>query len=174
MRILIVVVLGIVAGCRLPFDGMCIHERRILYLEGTLDSIHAPGTVTGPVSITIHEVRNHRTKQDRYFEHFSWSVRSSDINPTAVSAVHVHERDTDLLLFQLPLGSNNPVPGIITERTSWQPTDAALPWPEVYDLLGSGRGYLDVHVGGSDDPAMRATLAARNANWAQFIHSSCS
>lgn len=173
MRILIVVLLGIVAGCSLPFDGMCIHERRILYLEATLES-NATATATGTAGITIHEVRNHRTKQDRHFEVFSWSVRSSEINPSAVSAVHVHERDTNLLLFQLPLGSNNPVPGIISERTHWLPLDAARPWPELYDLLGEGRGYLDVHIAASENPVMRFTLAARNPNWAEFKHSSCS
>ena len=174
MRLLTIVLLGLVAGCRLPFDGMCINERRILYLEGSLESIGPTGTATGTVSITIHEVRNHRTKQERYLEHFSWSVRASGIDPSAVSAVHVHERDTNVVLFQLPLGSQNPLPGVITERTSWHPPDGAIPWSEVYELLGAGRSYLDVHLGGSDNPTMRANLAARNANWGQFVHSSCS
>lgn len=174
MRVLLIALLGIVTGCGLPFDGMCINERRILYLEGSLESVDPSGTATGTVSITIHEVRNHRTKQERYLEHFSWSVRASGMNPATVSAVHVHERDTDILLFELPLENATALPEVITQRTSWQPPIGPMPWSEVYDLLGSGRGYLDVHIGGADTAAMRSTLAARNANWAQFIHSSCS
>src|SRR5688572_16288190 len=125
MRVLTIVLLGMVAGCGLLFDGMCINERRILYLDGSLESIDATGTATGTVSITIHEVRNHRTKQERYLEHFSWSVRASGMDPSAVSAVHVHERDTNLLLFQMPLENANALPEVITQRTSWDPPNAA-------------------------------------------------
>jgi hypothetical protein len=174
MRVLTLLLLVIVAGCRLPFDGMCIDERRILYLEGSLESSDATGAATGTVSFSVHEVRNHRTKRDRHIEHFSWSVRATGIAPSAVSAVHLHERDTNLVLVELPLENATALPDVITQRTGGPPPNAALPWSDVYDLLGAGRVYLDVHIGGSGHHTMRADLAARNPNWQQFIHSSCS
>ncbi|MDQ3070617.1 MAG: hypothetical protein M3R55_12930 [Acidobacteriota bacterium] len=51
---------------------------------------------------------------------------------------------------------------------------AIAQWSEVYELLGSGRGYLDVHVGGAGSPVMRANLAAQDATWRNFVHANCS
>ncbi|MDQ3069901.1 MAG: hypothetical protein M3R55_09260 [Acidobacteriota bacterium] len=87
----------------------------------------------------------------------------------------MHERDTNRLLFQIPLENANAPADVITQTFTRRPHSGAIAqWSEGYELLGSGRGYLDVHVGASGEPVMRAGLTAQNANWLGFIHANCS
>ncbi|MDQ3069875.1 MAG: hypothetical protein M3R55_09130 [Acidobacteriota bacterium] len=63
----------------------------------------------------------------------------------------------------------------VTQTFTRRPHSGAIAqWSDVYELLGSGRGYLDVHLGGSGAPVMRADLTAQNADWLGFIHANCS
>lgn len=89
--------------------------------------------------------------------------------------MHVHERDTNRLLFGLPLENPSALPDVITLTFSPRPHNGIIAsWSEVYELLGAGRGYLDVHVAGSSEPVMRANLTAQFANWRDFVHANCS
>jgi hypothetical protein len=174
MRVLTIVPLLIAAGCALPLDGGCINETRNLSSGGTLEPTSSPGTSTGTALVVLHEARDYRTKQTSG-EEFLWSVRAPGIDRSTVSAVHVHERDTDRLLFQIPLENTNAPADVITQTFSRRPHNGAIAsWSEVYELIGSGRGYLDVHVGESGTPVMRANLTAQNPNWRDFIHADCS
>ena len=174
MRVLTLLLLVIVAGCELPFGGGCLDEARNLSLAGNLESTGSTGTITGTAAVSLHEARRHRTKQTTE-EDFLWSVRAPGIDRSTVTAVHVHEVDTNRLLFQIPIENTNAPTDVITQTFTRRPHNGAIAqWSEVYELLGSGRGYLDVHVGGSVSPAMRATLTAQNANWRDFIHADCS
>lgn len=173
MRCVIVALLLTAAGCANPFSGSCINETRNLSLAGTLEPTAPTGT-SGAALISLHEARNFQTKRTA-LEEFLWSVRAPGFDRSAVSAVHVHERDTDRILFQLPVENTNMPADVITQTFTRRPHNGAIAqWAEVYELLGSGRGYLDVHVGGSGNPVMRANLAAQNANWRDFIHANCS
>ena len=166
--------LAITAGCALPLDGSCINETRNLSLSGDLEPTGSAGTGSGAALISLHEARDYQTKRTSE-EHFLWSVRASGIDRSAVTAVHVHERDTNRLLFQLPIENTNAPADVITQTFTMRPHNGAIAqWSDVYELLGSGRAYLDVHVGGSSDPVMRAGLAAQNANWRDFIRGDCS
>ena len=174
MHVLTVVLLMIAAGCDHPFSGGCINEARNLALGGTLEPTVPTGTMTGTATVSLHEARHYRTKQTAD-EDFLWSVRATGIDRSTVSAVHVHERDTNRLLFQIPLENTNAPADVITQTFTRRPHNGAIAqWSEVYELLGSGRAYLDVHVGGSGNPVMRANLTAQNANWRDFIHADCS
>ncbi len=174
MRFLTIVLLVIAAGCEHPLGGGCINETRNLSLGGTLEPTASTETITGTVLVSLHEARHYRTRQTSG-EDFLWSVRASGIDRSTVSAVHVHERDTNRLLFQIPLENTNAPAEVITQTFTRRPHNGAIAqWLEVYELLGSGRGYLDVHVGGSGNPVMRANLTAQNANWRDFIHADCS
>ena len=174
MRVLTIALLVIAAGCENPFGGGCINETRNLSAAGALEPIAPSGTITGIAAVSLFEARHYRTEQTSE-EAFLWSVRASGIDRSTVSAVHVHERDTHRLLFQIPIENSNTPADVITQTFTRRPHNGAIaPWPEVYELLGSGRGYLDVHVGGSGSPVMRADLVAQNANWRDFIHANCS
>ena len=174
MKALTAVLLVIASGCALPLDGSCIDERRALSLEGTLEPTTAAVTGTGTVLVGLQEARNHRTKRTSE-QHFNWAVRATGIDRSTVTAVHVHERDTNRLLFQIPIENTNGPADVITLTFSPRPHNGIIAqWSEVYELLGSGRGYLDVHAGGASEPVMRANLTAQFANWREFIHSSCS
>jgi hypothetical protein len=173
VRVLTVVLLVIAAGCELPFGGGCLDETRNLSLGGTLSPLVPTAAITGTAAVSLHEARHHRTRQTSA-EDFLWSVRASGIDRSTVSALHVHERDTDRLLFQIPIENTNAPLDVITQTFTRRPHNGAIAqWPEVYELLGSGRGYLDVHVG-SGTPVLRADLTVQNANWRDFIHADCS
>ena len=164
--LVIVGLLAGAAGCALPLDGGCLDETRNLSLAGSLES--------GTAQVTLHEARHHRTKQTSA-EEFLWSVRASAVDRSTVSAVHVHERDTDRLLFALPIENTNAPADVITQTFTRRPHNGAISqWSEVYELLGSGRGYLDVHVGGSNPPVLRTNLTPQNANWREFSRANCS
>src|SRR5688500_19544237 len=100
MRLLTLVLLLIAGGCALPLDGGCINETRNLSLGGTLELTASAGG-TGTALVSLHEARHYRTKQTSD-EEFLWSVRASGLDRSTVSAVHVHERETNRLLFQIP------------------------------------------------------------------------
>ncbi len=161
------------AGCTLPL-GMCIDEARNLSLEGTWEPIGPTEAISGPVLVGRHEAGNHTSKETTAQEFF-WGIRSSSIDRATVSAVHVHERDTDRLLFQIPIEHTNAPAEVITHSISRRPHNGAIAnWAEVYQLLGSGLGYVDVHAGGSGVPVTRSNLTPQHANWRNFVHSSCS
>jgi len=173
MRLLTLVLMVIAGGCALPLDGGCINETRNLSLGGTLEPTASAGSA-GTALVSLHEARHYRTQQTSG-EEFLWSVRASGIDRSTVSAVHMHERETNRLLFQIPLENTNAPADVITQTFTRRPHNGAIAqWSEVYELLGSGRGYLDVHVGGSDNSVMRANLTAQNANWRDFLRANCS
>lgn len=137
-RALTVVLLVTAAGCALPLDAGCINETRNLSLEGALQPTDSTMTSSGTALISLHEARNYRTKHTSD-EDFLWSVRASGIDRSAVSAVHVHERDTNRLLFQLPLENTNAPADVITQTFTRRPHNGAIAqWSDVYELLGSG------------------------------------
>ena len=167
VRALMMSLLVIAGGCALPLDGRCLDETRNLSLVGALGS-------AGTATVALHEARHHRTQQTSA-EEFLWSVRSSGIDRSTVSAVHVHERDTGRLLFAIPIENTNAPADVITQTFTRRPHNGAIAsWSEVYELLGAGRGYLDVHTAGSAAPLFRADLTPQNANWRDFSRASCS
>ena len=174
MHVLAIVLLMIAAGCELPFGGGCLNETRNLSLSGALEPTTSAGAVTGTAGVSLHEARHYRTRQTSE-EHFLWSVRASGIDRSTVSAVHVHERGTDRLLFVIPIENMNAPADVITETSTMRPHNGAIAqWSEVYELLGAGGAYLDVHVGGSGNPALRANLTTQNSNWREFNRGNCS
>ena len=174
MRVLTFVLLVIAAGCEHPLGGGCINETRNLSVAGALEPAASTEPITGTAAVSVHEARHYLTKHTSE-QNFLWSVRASGIDRSTVSAVHVHERDTNRLLFQIPLENTNAPSDVITQAFTMRPQNGAIAqWSEVYELLGSGRGYLDVHVGSSSSPVMRANLAAQNASWREFTRANCS
>ena len=168
-----IVLLAFATGCTLPL-GMCIDEARNLSLDGTWEATGSTETIPGSVLVGMHEARNHNTKDTTAQEYF-WSIRSSSIDRATVSAVHVHERDTDRLLFEIPIENTPGAPAEFITNSNRRPHNGAIAqWSEVYEILGSGRGYVDVHLGGSGEPVLRANLTPQHSNWRNFVHSSCS
>jgi hypothetical protein len=173
MRVVTILLVLLAGGCALPLDGSCIDERRSLSLEGVLQPAGAAAIGNGTAFLGLIEARNYRTKHTSE-ENFYWAVRASGFDRSTVSAVHVHERETGRLLFQIPIENTNGPADVITLIFSPRPHNGLVAqWSVVYELLGSGSGYLDVHAGGSSEPVLRANLSPQFANWRDFVHSSC-
>jgi hypothetical protein len=82
------------------------------------------GTITGTAGVSLNEARHYLTKQTSD-ENFLWSVRASGIDRSTVAAVHVHERDTNLLLFQSPIENTNAPADVITQTFTVRPHNGA-------------------------------------------------
>ena len=154
----------------------CIDETRFVSVRGALTHAGAP-VDSGRASISLDEARNHRSKRTSARE-IMWDVRAPGVDRSRVTAIHLHERDGDRLVFSIPIDTMASPTAITTTYTRQPFPGSGVPWPEIYETVGTGGAYLDVHVGGEQPRILRADLArdpnAAVTDWRAFQHSYCS
>lgn len=163
-----------VTGCFGVSGPDCRDETRSLSATTTFASMLATplASDTGTASISLHEARNHRSKATSARE-IMWFV-SSGLTRSGVTAVHLHETGSGRLLYTIPIDPGSAPSNVITQVFTRQPYDGAVDFEEVYELVGTGRTYVDVHTSAHPDGQLRGTLQAQGDSWQTFTHSFCS
>jgi len=162
------------AGCDIPFVGPdCIDESRSLSVSTALMAPTADATPsdTGTATFSLTESRNHRSKRTSRRD-MTWSVRSGLTRGT-VTAVHVHAVG-GVLLFDVPIDSTSGPPSVITQVFQGQPYSGPVGWDELYQALGEGRAYVDVHTTARPVGQLAGLLQPVFPNWQSFTHAYCS
>lgn len=152
----------------------CRDETRSVSAATALTSMLAAplASDTGTASISLHEARNYRSKATSTRE-IMWFV-SSGLVRSGVTAVHLHEVGSGRLLFTLPIDAGSGPPYVITQVFTRQTYDGAVDFAAVYELVGTGGTYLEVHTSEHPDGRLRGTLQAQSDSWREFTHSFCS
>jgi hypothetical protein len=171
---LIVAALALSTGCISLSGPDCIDENRSLAVAAQLASTSPDPQPadTGSVHFSFSESRNHRSKRTTW-QYMTWFVGSGLVR-SQVTAVHLHEQTTGRLLFNVPIDTTFGPAFVVTQVLQAQAYQGPLPWKELYEILGNGRAYIDVHT--RDRPAghLRGALEPEYPNWRDFIHSYCS
>ena len=169
-----VVICFALTGCSINSGPDCIDETRALAVRAKLASVAAnplPGD-SGTAYLDLHEARNHRTKATSARE-LLWFVGSS-LDRANVTAVHVHEKTTDRLLYTIPIDTMSGPRYVITQIFTRRPYTGPVDWNELYDLIGNLHTYVDVHTTGSPGGHLRGELQRVYIDWETFVHSYCS
>jgi hypothetical protein len=161
-------------GCNLSSGPDCIDETRGLVVSARLGSVAANPLVsdTGSAQINLFEARNASSKATSARE-LTWFV-GSGLNRANVTAVHIHELDTDRLLFTIPLDPATGPPYVIAQVFTRVPYNGALSWTDLYELLGNERAYIDIHTTQVPQGPLRGPLRRDNTNWQTYTHAYCS
>ena len=170
----LIIVCFALTGCSLTSGPDCIDETRNLATGAKLSSIAAnplPGD-SGSAFLDLHEARSHRTKANSARE-VMWFVGSS-LDRSGVTAVHVHEKNTDRLLFTIPIDTLSGPRYVITQVFTRQPYAGPVAWSELYGLIGMERAYVDVHTTGSPGGHLRGDLRSESPDCQTFFHLYCS
>jgi hypothetical protein len=156
----------------------CIDETRGFSVEATLSTpgVSASESDSGKGHLSFLESRNARSKRTSAQE-LTWHVRANRLQRSTVTAVHVHARDGDQLLIDIPRDTLDSPPNVITNTYTRRPHPGSpLPWVDLFELIGSGGAYLDVHSAGSVAPVLRGDLTQPppTRDWRTFFHAYCS
>ena len=166
----------LLSGCLGLTGPDCVNETRFVAVRGALALAGSPAD-TGTASIDLDEARNHRTKNTASRE-IMYFVRAPNVDRSQVTAIHVHQKSDDRLFFSVPIDTLASPVAITTTYTRQPFPGSAVPWTEIYETVGSGGAYLDVHVGGAQPRVLRADLArpadAAVPDWRAFQHAYCS
>jgi hypothetical protein len=161
-------------GC-IPFTGPdCIDENRSLAVAARLTSSspQPQATDTGSTRFSMSEARNHRSRRTTH-QYIIWFVGSGLVRSN-VTAVHLHEQATGRLLFNVPIDTTFGPAFVVTQVLQAEPYRGTVPWNELYDILGNGRAYVDIHTRDQPNGQLRGTLVPEYPNWRDFVHSYCS
>lgn len=155
----------------------CIDETRGVTVEATLSTpgVSAPESDSGSAHLSLSEARNARSKRTSAQE-LTWHVRANRLQRSTVTGVHVHAREGDQLLINIPRDTLDSPPSVITNTyTRRSHPGSPLPWVDLYELIGSSGAYLDVHAG-SAAPVLRGDLTQppSERDWRAFFHAYCS
>ncbi len=156
-------------GCDVPFVGPdCIDETRSL-------SVTAQLLVAGPgvAGFSLGESRNHRTGRTSRRD-VTWSVRSSGVARSSVTAIHVHETGTGILLLDVPIDTTSGPPPVITQAFEGRPYAGATDWNTLYQTLGEGRAFVDVHTTTHPEGLFGGGLEPEYPSWERFTRAYCS
>lgn len=152
----------------------CRDETRNLAVRAHLTTVVTPSqpSDTGSAVLSLHEARNAVTNATSARE-VLWFV-GSGLDRARVTAVHVHEEQTNRLLLDIPLANPSGLPYVITQVFTRRAYTGTVGWTELYDLIGSGRAYVDVHT--TDHPAghLRGGLQIETPGWQTFTRAYCS
>jgi hypothetical protein len=164
----------VVARC-IPFSGPdCIDETRGLSVSARLMGTGSPAMPrdTGEVSMGVLEARNHRSK--RTSRRQVTYIVGSGVPRSTVTAVHLHEKVTDRVIFDLPVDSAFWPAYVVTRTINPVPYTGPLSWDQFYNLLGDGSVYVDVHTPAAAGGRLRGDLSTLYPDWQNFTHSYCS
>jgi hypothetical protein len=156
------------AACDVPFVGPdCIDETRSLSVSTQL-------TVAGPgiAGFSLSESRNHRSKRTSRRD-VTWSVRSG-VPRSTVTAIHVHESGTGHLLVDVPIDTASGPPPVITQVFQGQPYAGPTDWDTLYQTLGEGRAFVDVHTTTRPEGLFGGGLEPESPDWQGFSRAYCS
>ncbi|MDB4908885.1 MAG: hypothetical protein JWO05_3669 [Gemmatimonadetes bacterium] len=171
LALLLALLLVAAAACGGPD---CIDESRGLNTSSVLAPLPNSASLadTGSAGITMNESRNHTSRHVTY-QRLDWSVRVY-IPRNTVTSAQLREVGTDRLLFTFPPTATGDEHAY---SQSSSPADYAgdVPWNELYQLVGSGRTYLDVRSTRYPGGHLRGTVGpAPVGSWEGFVHSYCS
>jgi hypothetical protein len=97
-----------------------------------------------------------------------WSVT---VPQRAVTAVHLHMRDDGRLLWDLTTPDDKYSPGYTAAKSSEYSHDTDI--GTLFGLVHDGRTYIDVHINGATEPALRTELTHLDfSDWE--THHACS
>ena len=168
-RFLLATSLLALAGCDVPFVGPdCVDETRSL-------SVTVPLLVAGPgvAGFSLGESRNHRTGRTTR-RGVTWSVRSSGVARSDVTAIHVHEVGTGIFLLDVPIDTTSGPPPVITQTFEARPYSGATDWNTLYQTLGEGRAFVDVHTTTRSEGLFGGVLEPEFPDWQRFTRAYCS
>jgi hypothetical protein len=159
----------------------CIDETRGFSVEATLSTpgVSASESDSGFAHLSLSEARNARSKRTSAQE-LTWHVRANRLQRSTVTGVHVHAREGNQLLITIPRDTLDSPANVITNTyTRRAHPGSPLPWVQLYELIGSGGAYLDVHSAGSVAPVLRGDLTQPpqlppDRDWRAFFHAYCS
>src|SRR6185503_12284473 len=138
--------------CSLVSGPDCIDETRSFSVEGPLRT--AAGDSAGRAFLDLFEARNARSKRTSE-QAVLYSVTSRSVTRAAVTAIHLHAEATGALLFNIPIDTLSTGPDALTNTYTRRPyPGGSLPWGDLYELVGSGGSYVDVHLSGTAEPAL--------------------
>ena len=158
--------MAVVAGCSTvsclgPFSINCSTTR--VATGGTVRDLTATAVIEASVRLTEHRYKdNHR---------FTWeiNIRPTDSADSLFTAVHLHEAETDDILYTFPLSVERS--SDLTWDVSWYHaglgTDlylGSVPFALLYELVGSGGTYIDVHTVAHPEGA-KAALSGSSSLW---------
>jgi hypothetical protein len=175
LRALVAACSALLAAQCVPFFGPdCIDETRGLSVSARLMATGSPTVPrdTGELFLGLLEARNHRSKRTSY-RHVTWLV-GSGVPRSTVTAVHVHEKVTDRILFDVPVDSAFWPAYIVTRTINPVAYTGPLSWNDFYDRLGNGSVYVDVHTSATVGGSLRGEPSPLYPNWREFTHSYCS
>jgi hypothetical protein len=163
-----------IAGCRGWFGPDCKDETRTVIASVRLTSMLASPLPddTGRASLNLHEARDAVTKSNTARD-IMWFA-GSGLDRSRVTAIHVHELDTNRLLFTMPIDSAFGPRYVITQVFTRQPYTGSVRFSEFYELVGNEKTYVDVHTIDYPDGQLRGVLRPEYPNWRNFVHHYCS
>ena len=172
---MIFLILALSAGACASLSGPdCIDETRSLSVTARLSSVEASAVRgdSGTAQVFLFEARNYKTKRLSARD-IMWFA-GSGLDRSAVSGIHIHEKGTDRLLFDIPLEPIGPTRYVITWLSARRPYTGATGWNELYEILGNERAYVDVHTLTHPNGQLRGEFTLDFPNWQSFEHAYCS
>jgi len=160
--------------CSLVSGPDCIDETRSFSVAGSLRN--TAGDSAGRGFLDLFEARNARSKSTSAQE-IMYSVTSRSVTRSTVTGIHVHAEGTGALLVDIPIDTLSTSPDALTNTYTRRPyPGGSLPWRDLYELVGSGGAYMDVHVSGAADPILRGNVMQESPvrDWRSFVHAYCS
>jgi hypothetical protein len=166
-------------SCSIPVLGGgpdCIDETRGFSVDAILSTpgVSASESDSRRAHVSLSEARTARSKRTSAQE-LTWHVRANGLQRSTVTGVHVHARAGGQLLIDIPRDTLDSPPNVITNTYTRRPHPGSpLPWVDLFELVGSGGAYLDVHAG-SAAPVLRGDLTQPppERDWRSFFHAYC-
>jgi hypothetical protein len=90
-------------------------------------------------------------------DYIDWSVT---LHRSAVTAVHLHSRDDDRLLWDLTTPDDAYSPGYTAARSTEYSFQMDIAY--LFSLVREGRTYIDVHTHGASEPVLRVDVTHLN------------
>ena len=174
MKVFVLISCVGMTGCLGVLRPDCRDETRSLAATARLTSpLPSPvASDTGRASFSLHEARNANTKATTAREAM-WFA-GSGLDRSQVTAVHVHEAVSDRLLFNIPIDSAFGPRYVITQVFTRRPYTGPEDFANLYELIGTGRTYVDVHTIDQPMGRLRGVLQPDFPNWRTFVHHNCS